>query len=73
MKNVDNERYDGGTRLEGVAESNGLYCPVDVLREVVRPICEEHDLDETDAIPDDSKLTVGDAMKSAAQMRLQKS
>lgn len=70
--NVDNEGYDGSKRFTGTALWNGFYCPVKVLRELIRPMCQKYGLDEKEAVPDNSKITPGEASKIVAGMRLRK-
>lgn len=59
--NVDNPGYSGDRRFAGEPKWNGLYWPVEQLRDYVRPFCEKHKINPSEAIPDDAKLTPGEA------------
>jgi hypothetical protein len=70
--NVNNEGYDGSKRFTGTALWNGFYWPVGALRELIRPMCQKYGLDEKEAVPDNAKLTPGEANKIVSGMRLRK-
>jgi hypothetical protein len=72
LGNVDNEGYNGSIRFTETPMWNNFYWPVKELRELVRPTCEEFEISPETAIPDDKKLTPGEAMRIARGMGLQK-
>jgi hypothetical protein len=67
--NVDNEGYDGSKRFTGIPKWNGLFWSVKELRQLVLPSCEKFHIDPETAIPDDSKLTPGEAKKIVMNIR----
>jgi hypothetical protein len=67
--NVDNAGYDGSKRFTGNPEWNDLYWSVKELRQLVLPSCEKFNIDPETAIPDDSKLTPGEAKKIVMNIR----
>lgn len=70
--NVDNLGYDGTKRFVGQPQWNSLFWPVKNLRDLVRFFCEKHMLDPIKAIPDNAKITPGEAIKIVLRMEIEK-
>ena len=71
-RNVDNQEYDGSKRFTESPVWNEFFWPVKDLRELVRPMCEEFDITPETAVPDNAKLTPGEAKKTVMKLRLEK-
>ena len=53
--------YSGDRHFSGKPPWNDLFWPVENLRDYVRPFCEKHNINPSEAIPDGAKLTPGEA------------
>mmetsp|Transcript_15759 Transcript_15759/g.23191 ORF Transcript_15759/g.23191 Transcript_15759/m.23191 type:complete len:387 (-) Transcript_15759:1175-2335(-) len=70
--NVDNQGYSGAKRFSETEEAkwNKMFWSVGQLRDLIRPFCEEHNLDPDEVVHDNEQVTPGEAAKAAVELQV---